>query len=54
MESMVEMILIKVQECMSCSNIAGDVCSGGVAWHGASFLLFVLIFIMGTIMLLLS
>ena len=46
--------LVDGLECESCSNIAGDVYSGGAASCGASFLLFVFIFIMATIILLSS
>ena len=46
--------LVDGLECRSCSNIAGDVCSGGAALCGASFLLFVFIFIMATTILVLS
>ena len=41
-------------ECRSCSNIAGDVCSGGAALCGASFLMFALSFITATTILVLS
>ena len=46
--------LVDGLECKSCSNIAGDVCSGGAALCGASFLLFVFVFTTATITLLLS
>ena len=46
--------LVDGLECESCSNIAGDVYSGGAASCGTNFLLFVFIFIMATIILLSS